>query len=71
MSAISEPDISRFREQAQDAYDSAGSAKDTRRGFVYAAAGIWVLNILDAAIFPPVQPVLLPDQYGLNLSVPF
>ncbi len=71
MSAISEKDISRFREQAQDAYDSAGSAKDTRRGFVYAAAGIWLLNILDAAIFPPVQPVLLPDQYGLNLSVPF
>lgn len=68
-SAINEQEIDRTEQAMLVAYNDVSSAKDWRRFFITTAVVIWGLNMLDAALFPPLRPFKIQDEfnlYGLN-----
>jgi hypothetical protein len=66
LQALSEENLNATRQQMDDAYLRAESAETWRDAFVFAGAGIWLLNLLDAALLPPLRPQR--GEMGLFLS---
>jgi hypothetical protein len=71
LNAISEENIERYRSEMNETYDDVEFYKDLRQKFFIAAIGIWALNVLDSAIFPPIRPEIVEDRYSLNFSFQF
>ena len=71
LNAITDKDINRFRSEMDNAYNETKSVKNLQNTFIFAAVGVWALNILDSAIFEPLRPVIVPNEYGAKYSLKF
>jgi len=66
LQALSAENIEVTRKKMDESFQHAESVENWRNVFVFSAAGIWLINILAAALLPPLRPK--PRDFGLLLT---
>jgi len=67
--AVDPLSIREYKGKMNQSYDSIGSARDYRRVFTYSAIGVWVLNVIESAIFDPICPAFIIEEQGVKMNV--
>lgn len=80
LEALSAENIETARDKMDESFQRAESTENWRNAFVISAAGIWLINILDATLLPPLRPksrdfsLMLtpaPDQWEIGFTARF